>query len=73
MAATMERLQEYRTHNTQFCKRILDFLSIMFTAQVSRIWMGRAPMLSDGCFDSLLCYWVKTTESCPRQDVVNQA
>ncbi|KAG5636373.1 hypothetical protein H0H81_008291 [Sphagnurus paluster] len=33
MAATMERLQEYRTHNLQFCKRMLDFLSIMFTAQ----------------------------------------
>ncbi|GLB35990.1 putative exocyst complex component SEC3 N-terminal PIP2 binding PH [Lyophyllum shimeji] len=33
MAATMERLQEYRTHNVQFCKRILDFLSIMLTAQ----------------------------------------
>lgn len=35
MAATMERLYEYRTHNTQFCKRMFDFLSIMFTAQVS--------------------------------------
>lgn len=34
MAATMERLDEYRTHNAQFCKRILDYLSIMFTAQV---------------------------------------
>ncbi|TDL28196.1 hypothetical protein BD410DRAFT_350073 [Rickenella mellea] len=33
MAATMERLDEYRTHNGQFCKRMLDFLSIMFTAQ----------------------------------------
>ncbi|KAJ2932691.1 hypothetical protein H1R20_g4427, partial [Candolleomyces eurysporus] len=33
MAATMERLQEYRTHNSQFCKRMFDFLSIMFTAQ----------------------------------------
>ncbi|KAG6830301.1 hypothetical protein H0H92_001379 [Tricholoma furcatifolium] len=33
MAATMERLQEYRTHNVQFCKRMYDFLSIMFTAQ----------------------------------------
>lgn len=35
MAATMERLQEYRTHNAQFCKRIFDYLSIMFSAQVS--------------------------------------
>ncbi|THH33432.1 hypothetical protein EUX98_g736 [Antrodiella citrinella] len=33
MAATMERLDEYRTHNAQFCKRMLDFLAIMFTAQ----------------------------------------
>ncbi|THH10168.1 hypothetical protein EW145_g1521 [Phellinidium pouzarii] len=33
MAATMERLEEYRTHNSQFCKRILDFMTIMFTAQ----------------------------------------
>lgn len=33
MAATMERLQEYRSYNSQFCQRILDFLSIMFTAQ----------------------------------------
>ncbi|KAG6885399.1 hypothetical protein C0993_002132 [Termitomyces sp. T159_Od127] len=33
MAATMERLQEYRTYNAQFCKRLFDFLSIMFTAQ----------------------------------------
>ncbi|KAG6821354.1 hypothetical protein H0H93_014151 [Arthromyces matolae] len=33
MAATMERLQEYRTHNSQFCKRVYDFLSIVFIAQ----------------------------------------
>ncbi|KII93765.1 hypothetical protein PLICRDRAFT_152811 [Plicaturopsis crispa FD-325 SS-3] len=37
MAATMERLDEYRTHNAQFCKRIFDFLSIMFTAQASML------------------------------------
>lgn len=36
MAATMERLQEYRTYNSQFCKRVFDFLSIMFTAQVRK-------------------------------------
>jgi exocyst complex component 1 len=41
MAATMERLQEYRTHNAQFCKRMFDFLSIMFTAQVC----GHIPVL----------------------------
>ncbi|KAK7468715.1 hypothetical protein VKT23_003218 [Stygiomarasmius scandens] len=39
MAATMERLQEYRTHNSQFCKRIFDFLTIMFTAQ-SKLLLG---------------------------------
>ncbi|THG99273.1 hypothetical protein EW026_g3047 [Hermanssonia centrifuga] len=33
MAATMERLEEYRTYNSQFCKRLYDFLSIMCTAQ----------------------------------------
>ncbi|KAF8846217.1 hypothetical protein BDN67DRAFT_960913 [Paxillus ammoniavirescens] len=33
MAATMERLDEYRTHNAQFCKRIFDYLSIMTIAQ----------------------------------------
>ncbi|KAH8998826.1 exocyst complex component sec3 subunit [Lactarius hatsudake] len=35
MAATMERLEEYRIHNTQFCKRLYDYLCIMFTAQSS--------------------------------------
>ncbi|KAA1467891.1 exocyst complex component sec3 subunit [Dentipellis sp. KUC8613] len=39
MAATMERLDEYRTHNAQFCKRLYDFLSIMFTAQ-SKMLLG---------------------------------
>jgi exocyst complex component 1 len=34
MAATMERLEEYRTYNAQFCKRLYDYLCIMFTAQV---------------------------------------
>jgi hypothetical protein len=37
MAATMERLDEYRTHNSQFCKRIFDFLSIMVIAQSKMI------------------------------------
>lgn len=41
MAATMERLDEYRTHNNQFCKRLLDFLTIMFTAQ-SNILLGES-------------------------------
>jgi hypothetical protein len=34
MAAGMERLPEYKTYNLQFCKRIFDYLSIVFTAQV---------------------------------------
>jgi exocyst complex component 1 len=34
MAATMERLEEYRTYNAQFCKRLYDYLSVMFTTQV---------------------------------------
>jgi hypothetical protein len=34
MAATMERLDEYRTHNGQFATRLLSFLSVMFSAQV---------------------------------------
>lgn len=35
MAAGMERLDEYRTHNSQFCKRLLDFLNIAFRFKVS--------------------------------------
>ena len=34
MAATMERLDEYRTHTQQFFKRVYDYLSIIFVAQV---------------------------------------
>lgn len=37
MAATMERLDEYRTYNTQFCKRLLDYLSIMVVAKAKTI------------------------------------
>ncbi|KAH7930560.1 hypothetical protein BV22DRAFT_1101736 [Leucogyrophana mollusca] len=40
MAATMERLDEYRTYNAQFCKRIFDFLSIMAVAQSKLILEG---------------------------------
>lgn len=35
----MERLTEYKTYNGQFCKRLFDFLSIMFTAQ-GRLLLG---------------------------------
>ncbi|KAJ3532638.1 hypothetical protein NM688_g7392 [Phlebia brevispora] len=37
MAATMERLEEYKTYNTQFCKRLYDFLSVMCTAQAKMV------------------------------------
>lgn len=37
MAATMERLDEYRTHNSQFCTRLLDFLPIMFKFQADKV------------------------------------
>ena len=37
MAATMERLEEYRTYNAQFCKRLHDFLKIMCTAQAEML------------------------------------
>ncbi|KAG1757754.1 exocyst complex component Sec3-domain-containing protein [Suillus lakei] len=37
MAATMERLDEYRTHNAQFCKRVYDYLSIVSVAQAEII------------------------------------
>ncbi|PPQ62995.1 hypothetical protein CVT24_006101 [Panaeolus cyanescens] len=47
MAATMERLQEYRTHNAQFCKRLFDFLSIMFIAQ-SQLLLGDTNGLAKG-------------------------
>ncbi|KAI6047739.1 exocyst complex component Sec3-domain-containing protein [Pisolithus marmoratus] len=40
MAATMERLNEYRTHNTQFCKRVLDYLSVMVVAKSQPILEG---------------------------------
>ncbi|QRW06016.1 Exocyst complex component Sec3 [Ceratobasidium sp. AG-Ba] len=33
MAATIERLAEYKTHNQQFCTRLLEFLTIMFGYQ----------------------------------------
>jgi len=39
MAATMERLDEYKTYNAQFCKRIFDYLSIMIVVQVGSIIM----------------------------------
>ncbi|GAA6011560.1 hypothetical protein JCM11491_004688 [Sporobolomyces phaffii] len=37
MAAASERVGEYRTKADQFCKRILDFLSIMFKFQTDQL------------------------------------
>ena len=34
MAASMQRLEEYRTYNQQFCQRVLDFLKMMILYQV---------------------------------------
>lgn len=33
MSATIERLAEYKTYNQQFCVRLLEFLTIMFSYQ----------------------------------------
>lgn len=48
MAATMERLHEYQTFNAQFCKRLFDFLSIMFVAQVGILRLGNKSLISQG-------------------------
>jgi hypothetical protein len=34
MAAAIERMREYETHNAQFCKRVSDYLTIMIKFQV---------------------------------------
>ena len=64
MAATMERLDEYKKYNAQFCKRVLDYLSIVFTAQgkmllgddngVSRPMRGRVTIKDHRNFESYL-------------------
>ncbi|KAF7339614.1 Sec3-PIP2-bind domain-containing protein [Mycena sanguinolenta] len=48
MAATMERLQEYRTYNAQFCKRIYDFLTIMFSAQSQMVLGSTEGLTKEG-------------------------
>ncbi|KAJ6519655.1 exocyst complex component sec3 subunit [Mycena sanguinolenta] len=48
MAATMERLQEYRTYNAQFCKRIFDFLTIMFSAQSQMVLGSTEGLTKEG-------------------------
>ena len=37
MAAAIERMSEYQTHNSQFTKRVFDYLLIMFKFQVSLV------------------------------------
>ncbi|TBU49952.1 exocyst complex component Sec3-domain-containing protein [Dichomitus squalens] len=64
MAATMERLDEYKKYNAQFCKRVLDYLSIVFTAQgkmllgddngVARPMRGRVTIKDHRNFESYL-------------------
>ncbi|KAL8293183.1 hypothetical protein RQP46_000877 [Phenoliferia psychrophenolica] len=43
MAAASERVGEYRTKASQFCKRIFDFLAIMFKYQVEQIQNPKDP------------------------------
>jgi hypothetical protein len=47
MAAAMERLDEYQTHNKQFCKRLADWLSIMFNAQ-GKMLLGTTDGVMEG-------------------------
>ncbi|RPD57026.1 hypothetical protein L227DRAFT_578216 [Lentinus tigrinus ALCF2SS1-6] len=64
MAATMERLEEYRKYNAQFCKRVYDYLSIVFTAQgkmllgddngISRTARGRVSIKDHRSFETYL-------------------
>jgi hypothetical protein len=58
MAATMERLEEYRTHNTQFCKRLYEYSCIMFTAQVSSILVAPQFLTRSKAPLSRHCFWV---------------
>jgi hypothetical protein len=39
MAASMQRLDEYRTYNHQLCSRTFDFVSMMITYQVRRCYI----------------------------------
>ena len=40
MAAANERVGEYQRYSTQFCKRLFDFLAVIFRFQV-RLLPGR--------------------------------
>jgi hypothetical protein len=56
MAATMERLQEYRTQNLQFCKRLYEYSCIMFTAQVRPSQLHAHFVMSLRVSSSQRCY-----------------
>ena len=40
MSAASERVEEYRVKASQFCKRLFDFLAIMFKFQVDQLTNG---------------------------------
>ena len=40
MSAASERVEEYRVKASQFCKRLFDFLAIMFKFQVDQLMNG---------------------------------
>ena len=67
MAATMERLDEYKKYNAQFCKRVLDYLSIVFAAQVSIFVSLSTPPLTVSGRER--CYWEMTTASTSQKAV----
>lgn len=41
MAATMERLEEYKAYNSSFTTRLTQFLSVLFSAQVTRLFLHK--------------------------------
>lgn len=43
MAAASERVHEYKNKASQFCKRLLDFLTIMFKFQADQLLNPREP------------------------------
>lgn len=52
MAATIERTQEYETHNMQFCSRLIEYLLIMFKYQVRMSTpKANSERLITPCFD----------------------
>ena len=59
MAATFERLDEYRTHNAHFCKRILEYMTFMITAQVCLLLPRH--LTTRSCVRSPRCSWETAT------------